>query len=66
MPKKMMEAACPPECGFTMRWNEGDFNEEEMEQLFELAMKHMVRSHGYQDTPETREMLKKKIKTIEK
>jgi len=66
MPKKMKEAACPPECGFTMRWNEDDFNDEEMEQLFELMMKHMVRGHNYQDTPEVREQLKKRIKTIEK
>lgn len=62
----MKEAACPPECGFMMRWYEDDFTEEELEQLFELAMKHMVRKHGYPDNEETREALKKRIKTIEK
>lgn len=66
MSRKMKEAACPPECGFTMRWNEEDFTDEEMKQLFELMMKHMVRSHNYPDTPEVREKLKEKIKTIEK
>lgn len=66
IPRKMKEVACPPECGFMMRWYEDDFTDKETKQLFDLAMKHAVHTHNYPDTPEVREKLHKSIKTVEK
>ena len=62
----MKQLACPSECGFIMRWYEDDFTDAELEQLMELGVKHLVRSHNYPDNEETRKMAKKEITTVEK
>jgi hypothetical protein len=64
--KKLMEWACPPECGAGLRWNEGDFTQAELDQILDLSAKHLVRSHGYKDNAETREALRKAIKPVER
>jgi hypothetical protein len=64
--KKMMEWACPPECGAGLRWNDGDFTPAELDQILDLSAKHLVRSHGYKDDAETREALRKAIKPVQR
>jgi hypothetical protein len=64
--KKMMEWVCPPECGAGLRWYEGDFTKKELDQILDISAKHMVQSHGYKDNAETRELLRKAIKPVER
>jgi hypothetical protein len=64
--KKMMEWARPPECGAGFRWYEGDFTKKELDQILDISAKHMVQSHGYKDNAETREILRKAIKPVER
>ena len=64
--KKMLEWACPPECGTGLRWYEGDFTKGELDQILDISAKHMVQSHGYKDNSETRETLRKAIKPVER